>query len=46
MTIFVNFFSHGAISTVIHRVFGTNSGFHVKQRATGNINFYFSRVFC
>ena len=36
----------GDLSTIIHKIFETNSSFHVKQRTTGNFSFYFSRGFC
>ena len=34
------------VATIAHKVFETNSSFHVKQRTTGNFGFCFSRIFC
>ena len=36
---------HVRTPTIIHKIFETNSSFHVKQRTTGNIRFLFFRKF-
>ena len=35
-----------SIPAVIHKIFETRSSFHVKQRTTAKIQFFFSRNFC